>query len=59
MPKFWIGSREYPSKKAAQEAVRDVLYGYSGGSIVDQEADHLLLLDLLGGLPRGRVPRGC
>ncbi|MFG2463370.1 DCL family protein [Streptomyces sp. NPDC048523] len=47
MPKFRIGSREYPSKKAAQEAVRDVLYGYSVGSTVDQEADHLLLLDLL------------
>lgn len=47
MPKFWIGSREYPSKKAAQEAVRGVLYGYSVGNIVDQEADHLLLLDLL------------
>ncbi|MFR0367567.1 DUF3223 domain-containing protein [Streptomyces sp. MCC20] len=47
MPKFWIGSREYPSKKAAQEAVRDVLYGYSVGSIVDKEEDHLLLLDLL------------
>ncbi|MFD3728841.1 DUF3223 domain-containing protein [Streptomyces sp. NPDC058671] len=47
MPKFWIGPREYPSKKAAQAAVREVLYGYSVGSIVDQEADHLLLLDLL------------
>jgi hypothetical protein len=47
LPEFWIGSRQYPSKKAAQEAVRDVLYGYSVGSIVDQEADHLLLLDLL------------
>ncbi|MDQ0948613.1 hypothetical protein QFZ24_002536 [Streptomyces phaeochromogenes] len=47
MPKFWIGSREYPTKKAAQEAVRDVLYGYSVGSVVDREEDHLLLLDLL------------
>ncbi len=47
MPKFWIGSREYPTKKAAQEAVRDVLYGYSVGSIVDKEEHHLLLLDLL------------
>jgi hypothetical protein len=47
LPKFWIGPREYPSKKAAQEAVRDVLYGYSVGSIVDKEEDHLLLLDLL------------
>ena len=47
MPKFWIGSREYPTKKAAQEAVRDVLYGYSVGSIVGKEEDHLLLLDLL------------
>ncbi|WP_446046478.1 hypothetical protein [Streptomyces olivaceus] len=43
---LWIGSRPYASKKAAQEAVRDVLYGYSVGSIVDQEADYLLVLDL-------------
>jgi hypothetical protein len=47
LPKFWIGSREYRTKGAAQEAVRDVLYGYSVGSVVDKEEDHLLLLDLL------------
>ncbi|MCQ6557017.1 DCL family protein [Streptomyces sp. C10-9-1] len=47
MAEFWIGQRWYRTKGAAQEAVREVLYRYDVGSTVDQEDDHLLLLDLL------------
>jgi hypothetical protein len=44
---FWIGQRRYRTKGEAAEAVRKVLYRYAVGSVVDQEDDHLLLLDLL------------
>jgi hypothetical protein len=44
---FHIGHRSYRSKKAAGDAVREVLYRYLVGETVDQEEDHLLLLDLL------------
>ncbi|GLX51235.1 hypothetical protein Shyhy01_41850 [Streptomyces hygroscopicus subsp. hygroscopicus] len=47
MAEFWIGHRRYRTKGEAKEAVREVLYRYNVGSIVDQEDDHLLLLDLL------------
>ncbi|MFF0479414.1 DUF3223 domain-containing protein [Streptomyces sp. NPDC004284] len=47
MPEFWIGHRRYRTKKDAGEAVQEVLYRYTVGSIVDGEEDHLLLLDLL------------
>ncbi|MFE2716980.1 DUF3223 domain-containing protein [Streptomyces mirabilis] len=47
MPEFRIGQRRYPTKQAAGDAVRAVLYGYSVGSTVDRPEDHLLLLDLL------------
>lgn len=47
MAEFWIGHRKYRTKGEAQEAVREVLYRYPVGSVVDQEEDHLLLLDLL------------
>ncbi|MFD5735756.1 DCL family protein [Streptomyces sioyaensis] len=47
MPEFWIGKRRYPTKGAATEAVRTVLYRYQVGETVDQEEDHLLLVDLL------------
>lgn len=47
MAEFLIGHRRYRTKGDAQEAVREVLYRYSVGSIVDQQEDHLLLLDLL------------
>ncbi|MFG2094609.1 DCL family protein [Streptomyces sp. NPDC048612] len=47
MPEFWIGHRRYRTKGEAKEAVRAVLYRYPMGSIVDQEGDHQLLLDLL------------
>ncbi|MEU7428570.1 DUF3223 domain-containing protein [Streptomyces sp. NPDC040750] len=47
MPEFRIGHRRYPTKQAAGDAVRAVLYGYDVGSAVDRPADHLLLLDLL------------
>ncbi|MFD8442575.1 DCL family protein [Streptomyces globisporus] len=47
MAEFWIGHRRYRTKGEAKEAVRKVLYRYNVGSIVDQEDDHLLLLDLL------------
>lgn len=47
MPEFRIGQRQYPTKQAAGDAVRAVLYGYSVGSTVDRPEDHLLLLDLL------------
>ncbi|MEU0222446.1 DCL family protein [Streptomyces sp. NPDC006265] len=47
MAEFWIGHRRYRTKGDAQEAVQKVLYRYSVGSIVDQQEDHLLLLDLL------------
>ncbi|MDX2526210.1 DCL family protein [Streptomyces europaeiscabiei] len=47
MAEFWIGQRRYRTKGAAQEAVQEVLYRYNVGSIVDQEDDHQLLLDLL------------
>jgi hypothetical protein len=44
---FWIGHRRYRTKGEAKEAVREVLYRYNVGSIVDQDDDHSLLLDLL------------
>jgi len=44
---FSIGHRRYRTKGDAKEAVREVLYQYTVGSIVDQEDHHLLLLDLL------------
>ncbi|MFG2840854.1 DUF3223 domain-containing protein [Streptomyces zaomyceticus] len=47
MPAFWIGHRRYRTKGDAKKAVQEVLYRYTVGSIVDQEEDHLLLLDLL------------
>ncbi|MFF4480211.1 DUF3223 domain-containing protein [Streptomyces sp. NPDC001520] len=47
MAEFSIGHRRYRTKGEAKEAVREVLYQYTVGSIVDQEDDHLLLLDLL------------
>ncbi|MFI5525199.1 DCL family protein [Streptomyces platensis] len=47
MAEFWIGHRRYRTKSDAKEAVREVLYRYPIGNSVDQEDDHLLLLDLL------------
>ncbi|MFE0925946.1 DUF3223 domain-containing protein [Streptomyces mutabilis] len=47
MAEFWIGHRRYRTKGEAREAVREVLYRYTVGSTVDEEEDHLLLLDLL------------
>jgi hypothetical protein len=44
---FYIGHRKYRTKGAAADAVREVLYRYRVGETVDQEEDHLLLLDLL------------
>ena len=45
MAKFSIGCREYPSKKAAEKDVRDVLYGHDlGDSVTLLEAE--LLFDL-------------
>jgi hypothetical protein len=52
MPHFRIGTRLYPTKKAAAEAVRDVLRRYEVGEVVDQEADDLLLRDLLDMHPK-------
>ncbi|WP_331773354.1 DCL family protein (plasmid) [Embleya sp. NBC_00888] len=47
MAAFTIGSRCYPSKEAAKQAVRDVLYRYSPGDKVDRPDDVELLRDLL------------
>ncbi|MEN8649061.1 DCL family protein [Streptomyces sp. 21So2-11] len=47
MAEFWIGQRQYRTKGDAAEAVREVLYRYTVGSTVDEEEDHLLLVDLL------------
>ncbi|MFJ3799893.1 DUF3223 domain-containing protein [Streptomyces sp. NPDC090088] len=47
MPEFRIGTRRYPTKQAAGDAVRAVLYGCKVGSTVDRLEDRLLLLDLL------------
>ncbi|MFG1880163.1 DCL family protein [Sphaerisporangium sp. NPDC049003] len=47
MPVFWIGVRRYPTKGAAEEAIRGVLSRYEVGDVVNQEADDLLLRDLL------------
>jgi hypothetical protein len=44
---FWIGQRQYRTKGAATEAVREILSRYNVGETIDGEEDHLLLLDLL------------
>lgn len=46
VPAFVIGESRFPTKKAATNAVRSVLYRYPPGSKVN-DTDSLLLLDLL------------
>lgn len=59
VPELWIGQRRYPTKKAATDAVRAVLYRYRVGETVDLEEDHLLLVDLLGMHHEAEDKIGC
>lgn len=45
--KYLIGAREYKTKKAAQEAIREVLYRYSPGETVSRPEDQEFLADLI------------
>ncbi|WP_245880821.1 DUF3223 domain-containing protein [Streptomyces zhaozhouensis] len=47
MPEYMIGTRRYPTKKAREEAVRDILRRYRAHTVVENEEDDLLLRDLL------------
>ncbi|MEU6718331.1 DCL family protein [Nonomuraea sp. NPDC046802] len=55
---LWIGTQRYPTKSAAQEAIRDILRRYEAGDVVGQEADDRLLCDLLGMHPEAEAKTG-
>jgi hypothetical protein len=45
--KYLIGTREYKTKTAAQEAIREVLYRYEPGEVVTLPDDQEFLADLI------------
>jgi hypothetical protein len=49
--KYYIGVREYPTKTAAQEAIRKVLYRYQPGETVGRPEDQEFLADLVQNHP--------